>query len=220
MSRVIQTLIILVVVVAVLQWFVPRWAADLVANELGRIDHGPRPSVAVTAVPFWDLLQGRFQDIRITAKQAQVRSLQIHQIRMNWSNGQVALAALAKGRLGIRRPGHLVMTIVLTGTAMSRFLAKTGSIVRPHVDVSPQGIRLQGEIQLAGTAVPLDMAGSLVKSANSQALIFHPHQIDGVALPVLTNVQLLNVASLHLPLPLTIDRVRLERNQIALTAGN
>lgn len=220
MSRLIQGLIALVIVLGGLQFFVPRWAGSLVSRQLSRLDHGPRPAVAVEAMPFWELFTGRFQDVTVNAHNADVHSLAVQHIHLNWSNGALNLNALEKGRLKVKSAGRLSMTVVLTSASLSQFLAKQGTISHPQVVIKPTGLALHGRIRLAGATVPLDTQGTLIESPSHQALIFHPTSIDGLNLPVLTDVQLINLSSLKLPMPLTIASVRLQDNQLALSVEN
>lgn len=220
MSRIIQVLMALVLLAGLGQWLVPRWAGNLLAREVSRVDHGPRPSVAVSAMPFWELADGRFHDVSINASQVTVQNFVVQHVHLTWTNGAIALGPLEKGHLKVDKPGHLSMTAVLTGPALSRFIARQGSISNPQVAIKPSGVSLKGRIKLGGSSVPLDTRGTLVESQNHQALVFHPTSIDGLQLPVLTDVQLLNLSSLNLPMPLKIQHVRLENNRLALTIGN
>lgn len=221
MNRLIRGLVLLVVVVGILQWFVPRWAGSLLAKEMGRYDHGPRPTVAVTAIPFWELFSGHFQDVYISARQAKLGSLAVASAHLNWANGGVSLGQLEKGHLSVTQPGHLTMTIQLTAASLSQFLAQEGTISSPKVSITPAGVAISGRLLLGGTYVPLDTKGPLTVSANHQQLVFHPTSIDGLHLPVLTDIQLLNLASMkQLPVSLRIEQVKLEANQLAVTVGN
>ena len=220
MSRLIQILIAVVVVIGALQWFVPRWAAGLMGRQLAHLDHGARPIVAISAVPFWRLFQGRFQDLVITADNADIKSLAVKRVHLIWINGGLALSALEHGHIRVSHPGRLTVTAEVTAAALSHFLAREGTVSHPSVAITPKGVSLKGQIQLGGTVVPLDTRGPLNESANPRSLIYHPTSIDGLNLPVLTNVQLFNLSSMKLPLQLSIERVQLENNVMALTIGN
>ncbi len=220
MSRLIGWLIVLVLVAGGLQWFAPRWAGDALAQELKRFDHGPKPAVVIQARPFWELFRGRFNDLTIAANNAQVRSLVVRHVYLNWTHGGISISSLEKGRIKVSHPGRVRMRIVLTGSELSSFLAKQGSIIRPQVIIQPSGVSLKGEISLGGSAVPLNTEGKLTVSPNHEALIFHPSRIDGLAIPVLTKVQLLNLSAMKLPISMGIDAVKLGVGEVALTAGN
>lgn len=220
MSRLVPVLIAIILAVGALQWGVPRLAASLVARQLARVDHGPKPAVAIEAVPFWELFSGHFSDVTVTARNADLKSLTIRRIHLTWTNGQVSLSSLKSGQVSVARPGRLTMTAVITGPALSQFLAKEGSISHPEVVIKPSGVALKGQIALGGAEVPLDTQGSLVESSNHQALVFHPTSIDGLNLPVLTDVQLFNLTRLKMPVHLSIHKVQLESNQLVLTVGN
>lgn len=220
MSRIIQFLLAAVLVLGGLQWFVPRWTGGLVARELARVDRGPRPVVAVQAMPFWELFSGRFGDVAVSAENARVEKLSIRRFQLNWRDGGLSLSGLEKGQVVVQRAGHLAMTAVITGPALSQWLAQQGSIAHPTVSLAPSGVSLKGDINLGGATVPLDTRGTLSVSGNQQALIFHPHSIDGLNLPVMTQVQLVNLSRLKLPMTLDIRQVRLGQNQLILTLGN
>lgn len=222
MSRLIKGLVALVVVVGLLQWFVPRWAGSLLAKELGHYDHGPKPQVALSAMPFWELFGGHFQNIYINAHDLELgSSLTVNQAKLNWANGAIGLGSLEKGHLTVTQPGHATMRIVLTASELSKFLAHQGTLSKPQVHITPTAVALNGRILLSGAYVPLDTKGKLTVSKNRQQLIFHPASIDGLTLPVLTDIQLVNLATLKaLPMALHIQQVKLEQGRMALTVGN
>lgn len=222
MSRLIKVLVALVIVVGLLQWFVPRWAGSLLAKELGHYDHGPKPEVAVSAVPFWTLLGGHFQDIYINADDLALgSSLTVLRARLTWHNGAVSVGSLEQGHLKVTQAGHATMRIVMTAGELSQFLAHEGTISQPKVRVSPTGVGVAGRLLLGGSYVPLDTKGSLTVSKSRQQLIFHPTSIDGLTLPVLTDIQLLNLATMKaLPMSLHIESVQLLNQQLAVTVAN
>lgn len=220
MSRVLKGLIVLVVVVGVLQWFVPRWVGGFLAGQLGHYDRGPKPQVAVNAFPFWELAQGQFQNVHIQASDASFGHYTVQHATLNWSNGGVALAALKDGKLRVTKPGTLHLTLVLSGAELTSFLQHQGTLIHPQVTVVPSGVEVTGTLNLGGTSVPLDTSGSLSVSANHQAVIFHPQNIDGLSLPVPTNLQLVDVKALNLPMALSIESVQLGHNQLIAKVQN
>ena len=220
MSRLIRWLIFLAIIAGGLQWFMPRWAADAMAQEIQRMDHGPKPTVALTARPFWELFGGRFKALAVEASNAEFKSLVVRRVSLHWTNGVISLSALEKGHVAVLQPGKMRLSILLTGADLSSFLAKQGSIVHPEVMIVPSGVSLRGEISLGGSAVPLNTQGKLTVSPNHEALIFHPSRIDGLNIPVMTKMQLLNLSTMKLPVDLGIDAVTLGVGQIVLTVGN
>lgn len=220
MNRVIQLLVVVVVAMGALQWIVPRLVSSAASRQLSHLDHGPRPSVAIEAVPFWRLLRGQFQDLVITANDARIQSLTVRRVHLVWLNGAVALLPLEKGRLVVTQAGFLTVTADISAGALSRLLARHGSIVHPVVSIAPSGVSLKGQLRLGAATVPLDTKGSLHASPNHQALIFHPKSVDGLNLPGLTNVSLFNLAAVKTPMHLVIEKVTLTENQLELTVGN
>lgn len=220
MSRLIQGLVVVVLLAAIMQWFVPRWTGSELAAQLQHYDHGPKPVVNVTAIPFWQLASGQFQDVYVAANKASFGALAVQTIRLNWRHGGVSLAQLVKGHVRVTKVGLVTVSMVLDGAALAHFLAQEGKISNPTVTISPQGLKVQGRLMLGGVYVPLDTQGSLVVSSNHRQLIFHPTSIDGIHLPMLTDIQVLNLATLKLPVALAIQNIKLSQDRLEVTAGN
>lgn len=219
MSRLIQFLVGIVILVAIMQWAVPRWAANQISRQIALRDHGAPTHVAVTAIPFWELASGQFQDIYINAKKVAAGPMTISSARMNWANGQLSVASLLKGQVKVVKTGRLSVTIQIDGAALSRFLAQEGKIRNAHVTITPNGVRIQGSMFLGGVSVPLDTTGNLIVSQDKKHLIFHPTSIDGINLPMMTDIEILNLNTMTLPVPMVIRSVQLKPDLIVVNAG-
>ncbi|MCY0879222.1 MAG: LmeA family phospholipid-binding protein [Firmicutes bacterium] len=220
MSRAIQALVVLAVLAGILQWFVPRWTARALASAMARYVGGRPPSVTLTAVPFWELASGRFQELVVGMHSATLDGLSVHAARLVWSDGAVSVRALTHGRVVITRPGHLTVSVSLTDANLSALLTREQALSDPSVSVTQGAIALRGRLNLGHEVVPLDAVGALSESANHETLIYHPEEIDGLRVPLLTNVSLVNLKSLPLPVPLYIEQVTLSPGQLELTVGN
>lgn len=221
MSRMLQALLVLALLLAGLQWGIPRWVGQQVARQLAQVDGGVTPTVEVTAIPFWTLASGRFQDLYINARQLTLAGVAVQGVTMNWADGQVSMAGLLHHQLDIKRPGHVSLQVALSGTSLSHVLAQGHTLASPSVTIRPSGITVSGRILVGGVYFPLTATGNLFVSPNQEQLIFRATQIDGIHLPVLTEMQLVNLANLKLPLPLAIDQVtETSSNTIVIKAGS
>lgn len=219
MSRFIQVLAAVVIVLGGLQWGVPRWVSSKAAAVMAKSDGGVTPVVEMTAIPFWIISQGRFQDVYVDARGATVDGLKVEQTIVNWQNGQVSVPALERDALVVQKPGRMAVTVVLDGPALSAFLAREGPVTNPEVTISSGVMTIKGQVALGGVTLPLNTQGTLSVSADKTAIVFHPTSIDGIQLPLLTDLQIFQITSLHLPVRLAIQSVTLAKDQLIVKAG-
>lgn len=219
MSWVIRILLGVVVLIGALQWTVPQWIGGQISHRIASLDNGSPPHVAVTAMPFWELASGRFQDIYVRATNVTAGPMQIASAQLNWQNGQVGVAALMGGHLAIRKTGKIDIRIRLNEQALANFLATQGKMQHPQVTITPKNVQIKGRMLLGGVYVPMNTTGTLVVSNDRQKLIFHPTVIDGINLPMLTDIQLLDIKTLNLPVPMVIQSVTLHSHYIVVKAG-
>lgn len=218
MSWLIRVFIGLVVAVAVLQWAVPRTVAGLVAEQAARADGGVKPVVDITAIPFWELADGKFEDVYMAAHNISVDGMQVAGVRLDWRNAQLAPGALWQGRLEVAKPGQLTVTIRVDQVAMSQFLATKSPIQHPVVTISPQGVTIVGAVTLHGITLPVNASGTLEVSPDRQKIVFHPVSFDGLAIPVMTDLTLVDLSSLVLPVPIAIRSVTLHAGYVVIAA--
>ena len=218
MNRMVQVMIVLLLAVVGLQWYVPRWIATQAATQIMTLDHGERPVITITAIPFWYLFSGGFQDVYVNAKNVPMGPLTIADTTVNWQNGAVGVTPLLKHRLVITRPGHMAVIITVDQVALAHFLAQEGKFQNPTVHIDPTGISIGGRVLLGGVYVPLDTRGTLVVSSDKKSLIFHPTSIDGIQLPMVTDIEIFNVNSIKLPVELEIQSVTLQQGSMEVKA--
>lgn len=219
MSRLIRGLVIIVMLVGALQWAVPWFIARDLASELAHYDHGPKPAVVINAIPFWQLASGKFQDISVSAKSATVGPLAVSRADISWSNGQVSVAQLTRGHLKVEQEGQVRIQIQLDEKALSALLKKQGQVKDPEVTVKPGGVGIKGRLLLGGTYLPLNTQGTLVVSSDHKSLIFHPKSIDGLNLPLMTDMEIFSMDKLKLPLPMEIQHVAMRPGALVIFAG-
>lgn len=219
MSRFILMIIGAVVVLAGLQWIVPKWAAGQVASQIASRDGGVKPQVEIAALPFWILAQGQFQDLYIKASGLRVDGITLSQAQVNWQNGQVSLSALSRKKLDVQKTGHVRAHIVLDGAALSAFLAQQGAVKDPSVSLTPGVVSIRGRLTLGQLNVPLNARGTLSVSSDKKAILFHATSFDGIQLPLLADSQIFQIDSLNLPVPMVIQSVDIRQNQLVVEAS-
>jgi hypothetical protein len=218
MNRVIQVLVLAVLALVGLQWYVPRWVSSKVATQIMALDHGTRPQVEVTAIPFWYLLQGTFQDLYVNAQHVAVGPLTVADAQLNWEQGGLSVQALLHHRLSITRRGHMTVSITVDEAALAKFLAQQGKFQNPTVGIDPTGLTIGGKVLLGGVYVPLNTRGTLVVSSDRKSIIFHPTSIDGIQLPMVTDIEIFNVNAIKLPVNLVIQSVTLQKGSMEVKA--
>ncbi|WP_053960560.1 LmeA family phospholipid-binding protein [Sulfobacillus thermosulfidooxidans] len=219
MSRFIVVLAGAVVLLGALQWTIPKWAAAQVADRVASQDGGIKPQVDIAALPFWIMAQGQFQDMYINVHNVHVDGLTLSQAVINWQNGKVSLPALSHNRLVIEKAGHVNVRIVFDGPALSAFLAGQSPIQNPQVTITNNLMTIEGRLLLGQLSVPLNAQGTLSVSPDKKAIIFHPTRVDGIQLPVLTDLQIFQIDSLNLPVAMVIQSVALRNNELIVEAS-
>ncbi len=218
MSRFILVVATAVVIFGGLQWSVPRWAAMQLAKQIATQDGGVKPNVEIAAMPFWILAQGQFQAVYIKADNVRADGMMVSQAIVNWQGGKVSVSALSHKQLVVEKAGRVKVEIVLDGPALSAFLAQQGPIQNPKVTISRGVMTIQGQLLIGQLRVPLDAKGTLSVSADKKSIIFHPTSVDGLHLPVLTDLQIFQIDSLKLPVPMVIRSVALRNNELVVKA--
>ena len=219
MSRFIFVAAGAVVVLAGLQWGVPKWAAGQIASQIARRDGGVKPNVEVAALPFWILAQGQFQDLYVKASGMHVGGVKFSQAVVNWQNGQLSLSALANNKLVVEKKGQVKAHIIFDNAALSVFLAPRGIVQNPSVSLTPGVMTIHGRLSLGQLNVPLNAKGTLSVSSDKKAILFHPTAFDGIQVPLLTDLEIFQIDSLNLPLPMVIHSVTIKQNQLTVEAN-
>ncbi len=219
MSRFIKILLAVIVVAVGLQWYAPQYVASRAATAIAKVDGGVTPHVELTALPFWMLLQGKFQQAHLNVHGVSVEGMRIDTATLNWDNGQISVDALSHDKLDIVKAGQMTGTVVLGARALSAFLERQGAVTNPVVTMAAGVMTIKGQFVLGGVNLPLDAQGTLSIASGKQAIILHPTSVDGIDLPVLTNMEIFQVSSLHLPVTLQIDSIHMANNQLVIKAG-
>jgi len=219
-NSLIRVLVAGVLLLGAAQIAVPRVVGAELATALrSATGPGSTDSVAVGAVPFFELFQGRFQSLDWRATHVRAEGLHVALVTASWTNGAVSVPALVNDHeLVILRRGQLEATVRVGETALARFLDASGRIRNGTVTVGPSSVRLQGTVLIGGLAGPVDATGRLAVSSDERQILFQPLSIDGFGLPFRTTLVIFDVRTLKLPLPVRLTGIRLESPYVVVTA--
>lgn len=207
-----------VVLIAALQWWGPRWMATQVAEALAQRNGGHLPKVTITAIPFWMLLQGRFQAVTVDAAPAELSGFELSRVYLSWTGGQVSFPALLERRVVIQQRGQMVVQITVSEQALTRFLQSQAPLQGAQVSVTPNAVQLLASVKLRQLTVPLDLKGTLALSPDRERVLFLPSEIDGMTLPVPTEITVFDLRRVNTWVPMRLTAVTLLPQQIRLSA--
>lgn len=220
MSWIIRLLMVLVVVAGLSQAVVPNWLGSELAHQLQKVSGpGSRDQVTVTAVPFWMLANGQFQDLHIQVRNWTAGPLPVAALDVNWQDGGVNTQDLVTQKaLVVARAGRMEAVLKVDGPGLEKFLARSGRISHPRVTVGSQYLTVAGRVSLNGLSGPINTQGTLSVAPNRRQLIFRPRSVDGLGLPFPANFVVFDVNQLNLPVALEITAVKLEPPYVVVWA--
>ncbi|MCY0882048.1 MAG: DUF2993 domain-containing protein [Firmicutes bacterium] len=218
MSRAIKILLGVVVLAGILQWGVPKWVGNQVAQGIQREDKGSRPTVSIAAVPFWILLNGKFQQVTVSAAHVALGSLVAQKILLTWDNGQISVPDLEKNRVKILQQGSIAATVAISQNELSHLVAAQTPIQDPKISITPSGVGLTGWVTVAGLRLPLQAQGQLILNVHHQTIMYHPTSVDGMDVPVLTNIQVFAMHQITLPVAMTMQSLTLKTHHLVVKA--
>jgi hypothetical protein len=215
-NRLIGWLIVLVLMLFGLQWLVPQWVGGAAADWLATRLEAPKPTVEVSAVPFWQLASGRFQLLVIDAHDVKIKGVDIEGVKLSWVDGQVALDGHGQP-VRVVKVGRLSGAVILSQQDLARLVDREGLLQDSVVHIERGTMRVAGQLSLVGHRMPLRVDGRLSIENGGEALWFTPQQLDGAAVPLTTTIHVLNLAQLKLPLAVRLTGMTAGRGQLRLT---
>jgi hypothetical protein len=219
-SKVVLGLLLVVLLLAAGQVLVPRIAGQALSQALTRVTGpGSRDTVTVGAVPFFQLFQGRFQAVDVSAEHVDAHGLTIGSLVVLWQNGTVNVPDLVQHHeLRVVKQGALAATVRVSGSSLAQFLDESGRIHNARVTVAAAYVRISGTVSIGGINGPLDATGRFSIGPGGRTILFQPLSVNGLGVPAVTRLQLLSIASLHLPIPVTVTGIRLAPPYVVVTA--
>lgn len=219
MSRAIRVWLWILGLTVLAQVVVPNAAAQALGGRLQQMTGAQGDAVSLTAIPFWILWQGQFQDVTMQARQWPLGSLLVSSIQVNWQNGGVNVADLLDHQtLVVTRAGQMDVTLKMDGPALAQFLRRDGRIKNPHVTIASDALTLSGTLQLQGFSGQITTRGRLAVSKDQRQILFQPSSVDGFGLPFPANIVIFNVDQMNLPLRVRITAVNLKPPFVVMRA--
>ena len=221
MNRAIARLIVLVLVLFGLQSAVPQWVDQAAGSQLHRYFQVAGPTVEVTAIPFWEIASGKFQEVLVSLHRVKIRGLMISKATLDWQNGRVAFGEGGSRRLTVLSPGKIQIGLGISAGGIASELDHSGVIRQSQVEISRGQMGVAGVVRLDGRSLRLAVLGPLSVAPNHQALVFRPQAIDGLKLPGQSQILIFDLARLNLPLPdLSIQRIQLSSGMLRIWMTN
>lgn len=221
MSRLLWLIGVLAALAAGGQAVVPPLVDQALARSITPLT-GPASvnQVQVTAVPFWTLAAGRFQDLTVTGRGWQAGPLKLSSVGVDWQDGAVNVADLLRRRqLVPSSEGHMRVRIAVDGPALAHLLEKSGRVTDVVVNVRRDYVELSGTVRLNGLSGRVTAEGTLDVSPNKRQILFHPTQVDGVGLPFRTSLPIFSLDQVELPVTLELTSVRLSPPDVVVEAA-
>ena len=172
--------------------YVPPAVDAAIARSVRR-QFGAPAQVSLDPGPIWQLALGRFDRLQIRMAKLSYQGTALSDARLVWRGGQVDLSALARGRLVIVRKGSLVVSGAIGAKEVEQALTEAArpylpagsAVTLPQVEISPQGISLDGSIDVLGVPIPYRLAGVLTIAPGGTSIVFHARSLNesSLALP-------------------------------------
>ncbi len=128
----------------------------------------------VRALPFWQLMSGRFDHLTVVGKDLRSGDLAIAHVQATWSDGQVDMAALERGeapRAWIQG-GRLRVEIDLTASALRAIAPRSGALEVTRLTLRPPDVLVSGRLRFDGLALPFRATGRPAVVDGGNVLVF------------------------------------------------
>lgn len=163
----------LCLVAVVLQGAVSAAAARVAAAAITRA-LGGHVDVSVSALPFWQLAQGRFQHFSVTARDVRDGSLSIARLDAQWTDGSVRMAQLRAGQPMQKwvGGGRLDVHLFIHPDALLAALPPTGSLKITALELKPPGAWVVGRVRFGELSLPFRALGTPEVIDGGDVLVF------------------------------------------------
>lgn len=202
-----------------LQVAVPRVAASMAERLAGQVVQGPRPRIEITALPFWQLAVGRFQQLSAQGHDLRWHGIEASAFRLSWSDGQITPKS-SKSGWNVARWGRIQGSLAIAPKTLAEIIDRSGLVSQSRVVLHARTISVTGTVHLGGKAVSLSTQGPLTLGAGGTTVTFHPKLVGLVAIPVTTSITVFNLSELRLPVALRIVSIQLSPTAIRVQFTN
>lgn len=219
------TLVVIVVVVfAATQIFVPPLLEARVGEGLTPLANGAPVHVKLSSFPAYRMLTGSVARFDVRVEDFSVDGLPVAEFQMNARNVDVDVGRLLQGEaLPVRGAERFAVEIVVTEDGLERYvndaLAFPGRVT---TELTSEGLRLSGDVTLLNNVVPVVVTGKFQRTGTTE-IVFVPDDVavQGTALPafmvtVLREAYTMDIDLNDAPLPLLVDEVLHESGRLIL----
>ena len=219
MNRLLGWLIVFVVMVFGLQWLVPGWIGGASADWLGKAMKGPRPTIEVSAIPFWELASGKFQWVVIRGHDASFSGVVVKSFGLDWQDGQIGLGNHGQP-IRVIRVGHLKGHVNISAEEIARLVDERAILQHSTVSLASGAMTIAGVLALDGRRVHLAVRGPLVIADGGESVTFRPQELNQAKWPLTTTITVLKVSQLKLPVRLALTRLQISHEGLSLSFQN
>lgn len=219
MNRLLSWAIVLVLGLFGLQWLVPGWVGGAASAWVAKHFHGPRATVEVSAIPFWQLASGHFQVLIVRAHDLTMNGVIVRAFELDWQNGHIGFGGPGRP-VRILNVGVLRGQVRIAGTEIARLVDQRGILSNSRVTLRGREMSIAGMIRLGKRVMGFALEGPLTVTQDGSTIIFHPQELDHAKLAFKTAMTVLNVSQLHLPVALRLTSVHIGAGTLTLGFRN
>lgn len=214
--------IIVILFFAATQMFLPSLLEARVGEGLEAVLNGAPVQVRVSTFPAFRMLTGAVAKLDVNVQNFHMDGLQVADLRLEARNLDVDVGRIFRGEtLSVRGSERFTMEAVITADALTDFV--NGALLFPGevgAELSPNGVRISGDVALLGNVVPVVVIGRFEPSGESGiAFVVDDLSVQGTPLPafmlaVLKEAYAIRIDLNEAPLPLYVDEIVHESDRI------
>lgn len=226
-KRLFITLVAAVVIVlAGLTLFLPQIVSQAVAQGMRGVLHSNQVTAQVEKSPSFLLLDGQFDKIRLSAKDARPDKLSFSDMQADLSGVKLDMAELVSSRrVVLREVKEASLTAAVAQDELARYLNQTVKGVK-NAKVTVQA----GKVQVAGTfgigqiaQMTVTLEGRVVIDGQkikmvTERILLNNAQVGSLGGSLLSDIQLVDVKSL--PFGVTVREIVADQGKLTIFADN
>ncbi|KYZ76513.1 hypothetical protein AXX12_08760 [Anaerosporomusa subterranea] len=214
------------IVLAGLALFLPQIVSQAVAQGMRGVLHSNQVTAQVEKSPSFLLLDGQFDRVRLTAKDAKPDKISFSDMQADLSGVKVDMAELVSSRrVVLREVKEASLTASVAQDEMARYLNQTVKGVK-NAKVTVQA----GKVQVAGTfgigqiaQMTVTLEGRVVADGQkikmvTEKILLNNSQVGSLGGSLLSDIQLVDVKSL--PFGVTVRDIVADQGKITIFADN
>lgn len=214
------------VLLAGLAWLLPLLVSQVVAQGMENILHSGQVTASVEKTPSFLLLNGQFDKVRLTAKNARPDKLLFSDMQAELSGVKLDMAQLLSSRrVVLQEVKEATLTAAIAEDELGRYLNQSVKGVK-NAKVTVQA----GKVQVAGTfgigqiaQMTVTVEGRVVADGQkiklaTEKILFNNSQVGSLGGSLLSDIQLADLKSL--PFGVKVRHIAAEQGKITVIADN